>query len=88
ADTWGVYTPAIARWESVFGHDVPAASEIGPKGGPRLSALFVEWMMGYEPGWVTGAPGLSRSAQIARLGNAVMPQQAAAALRLIEDFGA
>ncbi|GGU68499.1 hypothetical protein GCM10010211_37320 [Streptomyces albospinus] len=27
----------------------------------RLSPLFVEWMQGLDPGWVTATPGLGRS---------------------------
>lgn len=45
--------------------------------------MFVEWMMGYPRGWVTGLAthmGLKRSAALKALGNAVVPQQAAAAL--------
>jgi len=40
-------------------------------------------MMGLPPGWVTGVPGLSRNAQLKALGNGVVPQQAALALRLL-----
>jgi len=36
--------------------------------------------MGLPDGWVTGC-GISRSAQLRALGNGVVPQQAAAALR-------
>ena len=34
-----------ARHEHAFGHPAPAPTEPGPKGNPRLSARFVEWMM-------------------------------------------
>lgn len=37
--------------------------------------------MGLPAGWVTDVPGLSRTAQLKALGNGVVPQQAAAALR-------
>ncbi|HEY9251578.1 MAG TPA: DNA cytosine methyltransferase [Nocardioides sp.] len=47
----------------------------------RLSPRFVEWMMGLPAGWVTDAPGVPRNAQLKALGNGVVPQQAAAALR-------
>jgi DNA (cytosine-5)-methyltransferase 1 len=40
-------------------------------------------MMGLPLGHVTGVPGLPRSAQLKALGNGVVPQQAAAALRLL-----
>jgi DNA (cytosine-5)-methyltransferase 1 len=40
-------------------------------------------MQGLEPGWVTGVPGLSRNQMLKALGNGVVPQQAALALRLL-----
>ncbi|MFC6067031.1 hypothetical protein [Streptomyces ochraceiscleroticus] len=40
-------------------------------------------MQGLEDGWVTATPGLGRPAQLAALGNGVVPQQAAQALRLL-----
>lgn len=39
--------------------------------------------MGLPAGWVTGVPGLSRNQQLAALGDGVVPQQAAMALRLL-----
>lgn len=39
--------------------------------------------MGLPAGWVTGVPGLSRADMLHVLGNGVVPQQAAAALRLL-----
>jgi len=51
-----------------------------------LSARFVEWLMGLTEGWVTGS-GISRGAQLHALGNGVVPQQAAAALRLLIEGG-
>jgi DNA (cytosine-5)-methyltransferase 1 len=44
---------------------------------------FVEWLMGLPEGWVTEVPGLTRTQQSVALGNGVVPQQAAAALRLL-----
>ena len=32
----------------------PAPTELTAKGKHRLSARFAEWMMGVDPGWVTG----------------------------------
>jgi DNA (cytosine-5)-methyltransferase 1 len=40
-------------------------------------------MMGLPDGWVTGVPGLSRKDQLHAIGNGVMPQQGAAAIRLL-----
>lgn len=44
-----------------------------------MAAAFPEWLMGLPPGWVTGVPGLSRSAQLRVIGNGVVPHQAAMA---------
>jgi DNA (cytosine-5)-methyltransferase 1 len=35
------------------------------------------------PGWITGIRGIPRAAQLRLIGNGVVPQQAAAALRLL-----
>ena len=78
---FGVYGPAVARWADVIGRPAPSPTEPG-KNGPRLSPAFVEWMMGLPIGHVTDeAIGLSRSQQLKALGNGVVPQQAAKALR-------
>lgn len=76
---WGEYGPAVARWESVLGRPAPGPTDaLG-----RLSPAFVEWMMGLRAGHVTSVPGLPRGAQLKALGNGVVPQQAAAALRML-----
>lgn len=77
---WGPYAAAIQRWEAELGRPAPEPTELGPKGGRRLSSLLVEWMMGLPEGWVTGH-GLPRTAELKMLGNGVVPQQAIAALR-------
>jgi len=78
---WGIYEPAIRRWEAVRGA-APAPVELNSKGAPRLSARFAEWMMGLPAGWVTDpAIGISRNDQLKACGNGVVPQQATAALR-------
>ena len=79
---WGIYGAAIARWEAILGRPAPRPTEPG-RTGERLSPRFVEWMQGLPDGWVTDAPGLSRNAQLKALGNGVVPQQAAVALRLL-----
>jgi DNA (cytosine-5)-methyltransferase 1 len=80
---WGAYEPAIRRWESATGRTAPAPTEASAKGSQRLSPAFVEWMMGLPAGWVTDVPGLNRNAQLKALGNGVVPQQAAAALKIM-----
>jgi DNA (cytosine-5)-methyltransferase 1 len=79
---WGEYAPAIHRWEAITGVPAPYPTEIGPRGGRRLTAVFAEWLMGI-PGRVTSIPGLSRSQQLHKIGNGVVPHQAYAAYRLI-----
>lgn len=74
---WGAYAGAITRWRHVL--DRPAPAPVDAAG--RLSPVFVEWLMGLPAGHVTDVPGLPRSAQLKALGNGVVPQQGAAALR-------
>src|ERR1019366_8085410 len=82
AARWGAYELAIHRWERAIGRPAPAPTEPG-RTGQRLSPAFVEWLMGLPEGWVTDVPGLSRNAQLKALGNGVVPQQAAMALRML-----
>lgn len=77
---WGVYAPAIRRWEASRG-TAPAPTELTPKGKHRLNAEFASWMMGLESGHVTGVPGITRNEQLKAIGNGVVPQQAIAALK-------
>ncbi|MET9815224.1 MULTISPECIES: DNA cytosine methyltransferase [unclassified Streptomyces] len=78
------YGPAIRRWETVLGRSAPEPTEAGTKGNRRLSPAFVEWMMGADSGWVTGADlGLSRSDQLKILGNGVVIHQAVLAYRTL-----
>ncbi|MEV7146693.1 DNA cytosine methyltransferase [Streptomyces sp. NPDC093084] len=78
------YGPAIRRWEAVLGRPAPEPTEPGTKGNRRLSPAFVEWMMGADPGWVTGPElGLSRSDQLKILGNGVVIHQAHYAYRAL-----
>lgn len=81
---YGDYAPAIARWEHVTGRQAPTPSTPSRRAGgkPRLSARFVEWMMGLPDGHVTGPDlDLPREHQLRMLGNGVVPQQAALAVR-------
>lgn len=81
ADRFGQYAPAIARWEALTRPAPDPTEPTGRDGAHRLSPRFVEWMMGLPAGWVTDVPGVSRNDQLKALGNGVVPQQAAAALR-------
>ena len=78
---WGVYEPAIRRWERAT-RPAPRPTEPG-RTGERLSPRFVEWMQGLPDGWVTDVPGLTRNEKLKLLGNGVVPQQAALALHLL-----
>ena len=78
---WGKYTTAINRWDRTIGRNAPAPTvQRGER--DRLNPVFVEWMMGLPEGHVTGH-GLSAAQELKMLGNGVVPQQAALALRLL-----
>ncbi|GGS10225.1 hypothetical protein GCM10010169_63760 [Micromonospora fulviviridis] len=82
--TWGIYAPAVARWELLTGRPVPAPTQPGRYGKTVLAPPFVEWLMGLPAHWVTDPSfGLPRTAALRVLGNGVVPAQAAAALRLL-----
>ena len=86
---WGPYAPAIDRWAAALGRPAPPPTELGPKGAPRLSSRFVEWMQGLPAGHVTDVPGISRNDQLKALGNGVVPAQSAAATRwFLSQIGA
>ena len=71
---YGRYVNAVRRWELILGRAAPLPVD----DESRLSAHFVEWMMGYPEGWVTDV--LTRRTQsLKALGNAVVPQCAASA---------
>lgn len=69
------YGVAIKRWERTLGREAPLLAK--PKG--TLNVEFIEWMMGFPKGWVTGADDVPRTAKLAALGNACTPQQASEA---------
>ena len=69
------YGEAIEQWEGISGREAPPLAK--PK--ETLNIEFVEWMMGFPEGWVTGADDVSRTAKLAALGNACTPQQASEA---------
>lgn len=70
---WGDFRPAIDRWERLTGRTAPE-----PLDYSRLSADFVEWMMGFPEGWTAG---VGKGARLKALGNAVVPRQGELALR-------
>lgn len=74
---FGAYEPAVARWEQAIGRLAPE-----PTDKTGVASEFVEWMMGLPEGWVTDVIG-SRTAQLKMLGNGVVPQQAALALKTL-----
>lgn len=81
---WGPYTTAVRRWERLTDRLAPAPTEPG-KNGPRLAPALPEWMMGLPAGWVTAVPGIPRNAQLHALGNGVVRQQGAAAIRILAE---
>jgi len=82
ATDFGQYAAAIERWEAIT-RPAPSPTEPTGKGGAqRLSPAFVEWLMGLPEGWVTDV-GISRNDQLKALGNGVVPQQCAAAVRYL-----
>ncbi|WP_432181391.1 DNA cytosine methyltransferase [Streptomyces sp. NBC_00063] len=81
---WGEFLPAIRRWEYVSQRAAPSPTQPGTR---RLSAEFVEWMMGLPAGWVTTTETLSRAVQLHLLGNSVVPRQAAHAINLLLPDG-
>lgn len=60
---WGLYLPAVTRWEETFGRPAPRPADAG-----RLRPEFVEWMMGFDEGWTEGVARMNR---LRCLGNAV-----------------
>lgn len=76
---FGVYAPAVRRWERLT-RPAPPPTETNKSGNQHLSPRFAEWMMGLPDGWVTDVPGLTRGEQLKAIGNGVCPQQATAAL--------
>jgi DNA (cytosine-5)-methyltransferase 1 len=88
-DGWGRYAPAIHRWEQILGRPAPFPAEGTRRGSFRLSPVFAEWVIGLCPeGQVTAVPGLPYYAMVRVLGNAVVPRQAAAALRQLAGVAA
>lgn len=86
---WGIYEPAIRRWERILGRPVPAPTVLNTRGGPQLSPYLDEWLMGLPAGHITGVPGLTVRQMLRLCGNGVMPLQAETAARwALEHAGA
>lgn len=81
---FGVYAPAVRRWERLT-RTAPPPTETNKAGNQHLSPRFAEWMMGLPDGWVTDVPGLTRAAQLKAIGNGVCPQQATAAITALVE---
>jgi hypothetical protein len=80
---WAQFARAVLRWQQVIGRAVPYPLIRGRDDAGRLSAEFVEWMMGLEHGRVTAVPGLTHPDKLKVLGNGVVPQQGRLALRIL-----
>lgn len=82
---FGDYAAAVARWEPIIGRQVPSPTDpTGKHGREQLAPRFTEWLMGLPAGHVTAPEvGLTRTQQLHALGNGVVPQQGAAALRML-----
>lgn len=78
---WADFEPAIRQQEALCGREAPIPTEYGPKGGRRLTSRFAEWLMWIPAGHVTDVPDLTRSEQLERIGNGVVPIQAYTAFR-------
>lgn len=85
-DQFGQYASAIARWEALT-RPAPPPLVANRRGTMRLNIRFSEWMMGLPDGYVCDVPGVTRETAARALGNAVVPQQAVAALMVLAGFG-
>jgi DNA (cytosine-5)-methyltransferase 1 len=72
----------LARWGQAVGRACPDHIVTAANGAPALNPRFVEWCMGLPDGWVTGHE-LDDVPVMAMLGNGVVSQQAALALRML-----
>lgn len=80
---WGRYAEAVAMWEGIVGRPAPAPTVPGPNGGVRLNPELPEWMMGLRLGLLTEPGRMSRNDALKAAGNGVVPQQMAAAWRML-----
>lgn len=80
---FGAWTPTFERWSKTVGRSCPELLELNNNGRMVISARFTEWLMGLPDGWITDVAGIGRRTALTMCGNGVVPQQAAAALRLM-----
>lgn len=80
---FGKYTAAVERWETLTRPAPDPTVPRGRGGAHRLNPAFSEWMMGAPAGHVTDVPGISANAALRILGNAVVPQQLEAGIRIL-----
>lgn len=74
---WGIYAPAILRWERLTRSAPRPTDDRG-----RLNPAFTEWMMGFPDGWTEGE---SRTQRLKMLGNAVVVQVGEAIGRMLYE---
>jgi len=81
--TYGAYQLAVAGAEALTrAAPEPLLANDALKYGARLNPAFSEWVMGFPAGWVTDLD-VSNNEALKMFGNAVCPQQAELALRLL-----
>lgn len=68
------YGPAIRRWEGILDRHAPDPTDAGRTGNRRITAVFTEWLMGLDEGWVTDVD-IPRAKQQIALGNGVITRQ-------------
>lgn len=81
-EEWREYATAIEHWARIIGRAAPEPLEILPGRARRVRASFSEWLMGLPEGHVTGHD-LTYEQMTRLVGNGVMPQQGAHALRVL-----
>ncbi|MER7167273.1 DNA cytosine methyltransferase [Micromonospora sp. NPDC000207] len=84
AGMFGKYELAVRRHEVAFDLAVPAPTEPGRNGNPRLAAPFPEWMMAAPPGFLTDVVSRNDSLRIA--GNGVFGPVVGYALSSLPTF--
>lgn len=73
----------LRRWGTVVGREHPEPLRTGVFTGNAANPRFWEWAMGLTEGHISDVPDLTHWQKIKAAGNGVVPQQARAALRLL-----